>query len=89
MLPMGDALKKLLIVVGAVLAWGFITSGMEARDAEITAAAEREARERVITYRLPNGDLFHALMPLEHTAASTQCNTKDGCKTRYYYPRGK
>lgn len=86
---MGDAFKKLAIVAGAVLAWGFITSGMEARDAEITAKEERAAHERVITYRLPTGELFHALMPLEYSAASTQCSTKDGCKTRYYNPRQK
>lgn len=46
-------------------------------DEEITAAAERAAYDKKITF----------IFPLEYTAKVSQCSVKDGCKTRYYYPR--
>lgn len=84
---MRETLKRLAIALGAITAWGLVTSGMEARDAEITAAAEQAAYERVITYRLPNGEVFEALVPIQYTATATQCSAKHGCKTRHYSPR--
>lgn len=46
---------------------------------EVTAESERVAYDKKITFT----------MPLEYTATVSQCSTKDGCKTRYYHPRGK
>lgn len=45
-------------------------------DEEITAAAERTAYDKKITFTFPLG----------YTATVTQCNTKDGCKKRFYFP---
>jgi len=49
----------------------------EKSDEEITAAAEQAAHDKKITFTFP----------LEYTATATQCSNKDGCRTRYYFPR--
>jgi len=51
----------------------------EATDEEVTAAAERDAYERKITFSLP----------IEYSATVTQCDMHRECRTRFYSPRQK
>lgn len=75
-------LTDLLVAAGIVLCAGvlLLTLGCGGKPAEVvTAAAEQDVRDKKITFT----------MPLEYTATVTQCNHRDGCKTRYYHPRQK
>lgn len=65
-----------LIVIGVGVGLGFV-QGCDGQAAEITAKAEEAAHEKKLEL------LSH---PLTWTATVTQCDTVNGCRTRYYLP---
>ena len=76
-----DLYKDLLAIVLVAICGALILSNLgcsQPSDEEITAAAERDAYERKITFT----------MPLEYSATTTKCDMHRECRTRYYHPRG-
>lgn len=72
-------LPIIVIVLIVLLVTSTQSSCSDKSDEEITAIAEREAYENKITFT----------MPIEYTATVTQCSSRDGCKTRLYYPSAR
>jgi hypothetical protein len=76
----------LCVVIAGLTLWALLGCN-QMPDEQVTASAERDAYDKKITYRLPDGRIFEAELPIEYTARVTQCRPEDGCKTRYYQPR--
>jgi hypothetical protein len=83
---MPSTATDVVVAIFCALALALILQGLQGllgcsakADEEITAAAERAAHDKKITFTLP----------VEYTATVTQCNTKDGCRTRLYFPSSK
>lgn len=68
------------VIIVIILLLAGSSKGCSAKpDEQIIAVSEQAAHDAKITFSLP----------LEYTATVTQCNSRDGCKTRYYHPRQK
>ena len=68
----GEWLVLALFAILVSLQWG-----CDSQAAEYTAQAEQEAHEKKLKL---------LSMPITWTATVTQCDTKNGCRTRYYLP---